>query len=234
MSDQFRLVFTGELVEGHHPAVVKQRLAAVLKLDDQRVETLFAGKPVVVKKAADEKTAARFQAVFNKAGARLRVLPLDGGAPDTSQQNEPAQASEPTELELLPLGTDVLTEAERTQPVESDIDTSHLSVQGATFVVDELQEPIGVPDVDHLTLAELGARLGVDTAEVVVAEIDVTFTLAEVGAIIGKLDADPVTRAVDVDAVDFELAELGADLGTRDEDPSPAPPDTSHLKLQDE
>jgi hypothetical protein len=172
--------------------------------------------------------------VFNKAGARLRVLPLDGGAPAASKENESPPASEPTELDLLPLGVDVLTDAERSQPVESDIDTSHLSVQGATFVVDEPQEPIGVPDVDHLTLAELGARLGVDTAEVVVAEIEVTFTLAEVGAIIGRIDADPVPTAIDVDAVDFELAELGADLDTSEKDLSPAPPDTSHLKLQDD
>ena len=44
MSEQYRLVFSAEVVEGQHPAVVKKRLAAVLKLDDERMNVLFSGK----------------------------------------------------------------------------------------------------------------------------------------------------------------------------------------------
>ena len=33
---EYRLVFSGEVTEGQHPAVVKKRLATVLKLDDER------------------------------------------------------------------------------------------------------------------------------------------------------------------------------------------------------
>ena len=78
MSEQYRLVYSAELNEGQHAAVVKKRLAAILKLDDARMDVLFSGKSVVLKKATDEKTAARYQEVFNKAGARLRILPVEG------------------------------------------------------------------------------------------------------------------------------------------------------------
>lgn len=54
MSEQYRLVFSGEVLDGQHAAVVRKRLAAVLKLDDERMDVLFSGKAVVVKKAAPE------------------------------------------------------------------------------------------------------------------------------------------------------------------------------------
>jgi len=240
MSDQYRLVFTGEIAEDQHLAVVKRRLSAVLNLNDERVEMLFAGKPVVVKKAADEKTAARFQAVFDKAGARLRVLPIDSAAtkaPASGEQPEsapPAAVGDSGSLNILPVGADLLAEPERAQPVESNIDTSHLSVQGTSFNVDESREPIAGPNVDHLTLAELGARLGVETSEVVIAEIEVNFTLAEAGAIIGQIDAEVPQSPIDIDSVDFELAEVGAVLDTRKKEAPPPPPDTSHLSMDDE
>jgi hypothetical protein len=198
MSDEYRLVFSAEVISGQHPAVVKKRLQAVLKLDDERMEALFSGKPVVVKKATDEATAVRYQTAFEKAGARLRVLPLDAEA------EEPPQAGG---LNVLPPGADVLAPHERPTAPAIEVDTSHLSVQGAVFNTDEPEPAPAVPNVDHLTLAELGAQLGIKdiSADVVVAEIDADFELAEVGEILAQLEQEPV----------------------------PPPPDTTHLSLDD-
>jgi hypothetical protein len=217
MSEQYRLVFAGEVVEGQHPAVVKKRLAAVLKLDDERMDTLFSGKSVVVKKVTDKQNAARYQQVFEKAGARLRVLPQapavasDSAADDASpSSDEPAAQAAPAagSLDVLPVGTDLLDASERTPFVETDIDTSHLSVQGAVFNVDDVGEDTPTaPNVDHLTLAELGAMLGTGTPDkVVVEEITVDFSLAEVGAVLDDLPKPP----------------------------APPAPDTSHLSVQDQ
>ena len=74
MSEQFRLVFAGEINQGQHAAVVKKRLGAVLKLDTERMDVLFSGKSVVVKKVTDIATAARYQAAFKSrtpSGASL-------------------------------------------------------------------------------------------------------------------------------------------------------------------
>ncbi len=200
MSDEYRLVFSAEVLSGQHPAVVKKRLQAVLKLDDGRMEALFSGKAVVVKKATDEATAVRYQMAFEKAGARLRVLPVGSEAgpdgPDTGG------------LSVLPPGADVLAPHERPAAPPVEVDTSHLSVQGAVFHVDEPQVEPAAPNVDHLTLAELGAQLGMEDIDrdVVVAEIDADFELAQVGEILADLDSDP----------------------------APPPPDTTHLSLDDE
>ncbi len=245
MSEQYRLIYSGEVVEGQHPAVVKKRLAAVLKLDDERMDVLFSGKPVVVKKAIDQRNAARYQEVFNQAGARLRVLPLDESAAPGQPQapaSPPTSAAPPTpttqttseaELNILPPGADLLDASERKQDVEADIDTSHLSVQGAVFVVENTLEPHAVPNVDHITLAELGERLGGETQQdAVVVEVNVDFSLAEVGAILGQLNQTPPPK-IDLDAVDFEIAEPGAQLLDQPPRKTPPPPDTSHLTVEE-
>ncbi|XOV83136.1 MAG: hypothetical protein ACFHXK_20075 [bacterium] len=211
MSDEYRLVFSGEVLSGQHPAVVKKRLQAVLKLDDARMETLFSGKAVVVKKATDEATAVRYQMAFEKAGARLRVLPVDSDtAPEPTQEAgaETSASSDSGGLSVLPAGADVLAPHERAAPPPVEVDTSHLSVQGAVFNVDEPQTQPAAPNVDHLTLAELGAQLGIRNManDAVVAEIDVDFELAEVGEILAQLDSEP----------------------------PPPPPDTTHLSLDDD
>ena len=61
MSERFRLVFRGEVLEGQHKAVVKQRLGAVLKLDGAKLDALFTGKAVTIRKDTDPDTAAKFR-----------------------------------------------------------------------------------------------------------------------------------------------------------------------------
>ncbi len=234
MSEQYRLVFQGELVEGQHAAVVKKRLAAVLKLDDERMSVLFSGKVVVVKKATDAKTAARYQEVFNKAGGRLRVLPVEDEQTQVVVPSESDQGSAEsiTQLQVLPVGSSMLTAEEQSSPVEVSVDTDHLSVQGAVFIVDdESEQASAMPNVDHITLAELGALLGKpNITEVVIAEIDFDFDLAEVGAILGSVEPVAEVEAALKD-VDFEIAEPGANLDQRGQKTPPTPPDTSHIEV---
>jgi hypothetical protein len=233
MNEQYRLVFSGEVAEGQHPAVVRKRLQAILKLGDERMELLFSGKAVVIKRAVDETQAARFQQAFDKAGAALRVVPLQRveQAPSSDQA---APGGTTGDFSVLPAGSDLLTDAERPAHPSADIDTGHLSVKGATFIVDdEPAVPADVPSVDHLSLADPGTVLG-DATEVVVAEISAEFDLAEVGAILSTLDDAAAPNPVDVDALNFEVADRGADLGGKPKPPPPPPPDTSHITLDDD
>ena len=247
MTDEYRLIYSGEVFEGQHSAVVKKRLAALLKLDGERMDVLFSGKAVVVKKAADEKTAARYQAAFQKAGARLRVLPLDEADTESPSNATPPSATEPDTaspaasggLAVLPPGSAVLNDDERQDFTPVDVNTDHLSVAGASFAIDgddpNLPEP-EVPNVDHLSVAELGALIGQEqnSDDLMVAEIEVDFDLAEVGAIIGQVDAtlDDATLAA-VPEGDFDLAEPGSTLSQKPAAASPAAPDTSHLSVDD-
>lgn len=237
MAESYKLVFRGEVLEGQHPAVVRKRLGESGGFDAAQLDKLFSGRPVVVKRAADTVAAARVQSMFRKAGARLRVLPVDGDGPQASPQpiaespppadNAPAGA---TAFQLLPPGSDLLRASERPQQVTRDVDTSALSLQGATFtVVDPPAAPEG-PDVSHLSVAEAGANLGSGSAEPAEPVPVPGFDIAEPGADLGQR-TPPAAPAVDWSDLDFEVAPAGSDLRESRSESQPAPPDTSHLNL---
>ena len=111
MSEVYKLLFRAEVLDGQHKAVVKKRLSEAMKLSDAQAERLFTGDPVVIKKLANKELAARYQAVFKKAGARLRVVPLasatesDGTArAATPSGDEVSMATSADTLTLMPLG----------------------------------------------------------------------------------------------------------------------------------
>ena len=133
----------------------------------------------------------------------------------------------------MPVGSDLLAEGERAKVETQEIDTDHLSVQGAVFTTDEPQAPTEMPNVDHISIAELGAMLGNAEGDAPVDEIDVSFDLAEVGALLKEADA-AVQADPDLMSVDFEVAEVGADIGTQDSAVPPPAPDTSHIQLEDQ
>ena len=55
-----------------------------------QVEKLFSGKPVVLKRGVDRPTAARYQALFKKAGGQLRVRPEPIGEGAAASDSSPA------------------------------------------------------------------------------------------------------------------------------------------------
>jgi Tfp pilus assembly protein PilE/TM2 domain-containing membrane protein YozV len=66
---KYRIVFKGEIAEGHTFDDVKKRLAAIFKTDITRIEKLFSAQKTVVKKDADRQTCEKFINAFKKAGA---------------------------------------------------------------------------------------------------------------------------------------------------------------------
>ena len=245
VTDTYRLVFRGEVIEGQHPAVVRKRLAMALKLDDERVLSMFTGEPVVVRKAADATTAARFQAVFKKAGARLRVFPVASEAvpdmPGTTSGPTPADTlstealadqtgAGSAEWVILPVGSDLLEPEERQPVVPLKVDTSHLAlVKMVAFAAAEVERERQEIEAPHFDVLPAGARIG-EPRDVPEVLVDANFELAAVGARMGPdsaLQAAPVILATE-----FELAAPGARMAPEQTGQNiPRPPDVTHLSV---
>ncbi len=227
MANSYKLIYRGEVQEGQHAAVVKKRLGKLLKLEGDRLEMLFTGKAVVLKKSVDEATAARFQAAFKKSGAVLRVARNAGDGVATAT----TEAGPSDEFELLPVGSDLLAEAERTAVPEREVDTSHIKLAGAVFSTrdEPLHEDVG-PDVSHIDIAEPGVRLGPEVEAPDAPVLDVNFDLADIGVDLGPVDTTE-PRPPEI-AADFELAEPGARIGPEQTAEQPTAPDTSHIQLK--
>lgn len=242
MTDTYRLVFRGEVVEGQHPAVVRKRLAMALKLDDARVQSLFTGNPVVIRKAVDQETAARFQAVFKKAGAKLRVqlVAAEGltaseapaGATTNASTGTAPSGRGPEEWLVLPAGSYVLEPDERTPFVPRAIDTSHFAlVKMKAFAAAEVEREKREIKAPVFEVLPVGSRIGDERMVVPPVLPTVEFEIAEVGAILGsEVETSNVRLSV---SPAFDLAEPGALIADTPRRPVPKAPDTSHLSVVD-
>lgn len=73
---KFNVKFTGEIAPDQDLNKVKEKLAALLKLDAAKMERLFTGATVVIRKDVDQAVAEKLQQVFRYAGAVCELEPL--------------------------------------------------------------------------------------------------------------------------------------------------------------
>jgi len=87
----YRLVFKGKTVAGHSVQKVKQNLAARLNLDPEKIDPLFSGRRIIIKRHAELQTANQFKAAFKRAGAVLKIEAIEPPELQTPE-SEPAAA----------------------------------------------------------------------------------------------------------------------------------------------
>jgi uncharacterized protein YbjQ (UPF0145 family) len=78
MAEQYHVVFEGKLVEGQDAESVKNRLGAMLKIDQRQAEKIFSGNRVVIRKNVDMPTARKIKNALNNAGAECQIEPATG------------------------------------------------------------------------------------------------------------------------------------------------------------
>jgi uncharacterized protein YbjQ (UPF0145 family) len=103
MADKrYNLVFEGQVAEGKSPEKVKRNLAALLKREPGKIEPLFSGDPIVIKRNMPSEKAKKYKQAFEKAGGvcRLESAGDDGGPtlaakkPKKSAPPDPPPATE--------------------------------------------------------------------------------------------------------------------------------------------
>ncbi|MDY7038783.1 MAG: M48 family metalloprotease, partial [Thermodesulfobacteriota bacterium] len=73
----WKVIFEGKLFEGHKPDIVKKRLASLINIDPVKIERLFQEGQVILKSGIDYQSALKFQAAFQRTGARCRVIQIE-------------------------------------------------------------------------------------------------------------------------------------------------------------
>ena len=92
MSDElYEIAFSGKIVEGADLEMVKKHLGRIFKADEKRLQQLFSGRRVLIKREADAATMARYRGAFDKVGAICEVRPLSAESPVSS--SAPAESS---------------------------------------------------------------------------------------------------------------------------------------------
>ena len=133
MSEElFEIAFSGQIVEGADLQSVKQHISQIFKADATRLQQLFSGRRVLIKREADKATVIKYQAAFKKAGAICEIKSLNEAdsaqqaepGPDKNRSNDQPYESKYPESDLVPqalLSTPLGIDADQIQPLNADM-----------------------------------------------------------------------------------------------------------------
>lgn len=247
---EFDIIFRGDIVFGHQLTDVKVKLQQLFKADAAKIDALFTGRPIPLKRNLDEATAGKYRDALIKAGAMVEICASGESsttpktalvAPSVVQAIEPVVQAVAPVWTLAPLGADLLPAKERPpRPVPISIDTSALSLrpaEGNLLDISEAREEVSAAVIaPDLGLAAVGADL-LSAAEKpdlpVVNLVLEDWEIAAAGSDLLNEDERPIVLSALVEVGDFGLAPAGSDLGQLKPNVQPVTPDISGLRLAD-
>lgn len=226
----FDLIFRGDILPGHQLPEVKAKLAQLFKTDVVKINALFSGAAVQLKRNLDQATAEKYQTVLRKAGAAVQLA--EAGKVRTapvaaSREPKTAPVAPPTALQPR---SDLQESAAAKRDAASAATPGQ---QAAPATAGATPAPVGSPvpapvaaatEPTGLSLAPVGADLreGQEKPHVETPAVDVSqITMRPPGADLLDDSERPVVKAVAVRGENYGLSELGADL-LHDSEKSPA------------
>ena len=216
----YQIVVTGELVDGTYLPEVKAKLAALFKTPAEKLDPLFSGKRVVIKKGLGVDAAEKYVAAVQAAGLICSAEAIGAELPQT------AVADKESGVSLAPVGTTII------DPPAVATPQYNVSAYSVASVGETLVEPpeVEVTDIDvsALSVDPVGEDL-VEHTPPPPPSIDTgALSVAPVGT--QMADQKSVTPVV-IDTENLDLAPVGSDVGELKREDGAPPPDTSHLTL---
>jgi hypothetical protein len=231
----FAVVFSGKLVEGASVERVKQNVAKLFKVEVTKIERLFSGARVAVKKGIDEATAKKYQLALRKAGAICAVVDLAkaAGTAAASAKVKPSTATAPGERttqatrtagkappisQATPEGVGLPKSVVKPAPKSfGELKSATVDEPGVVLVRHRETPPPQI-DTAGLSVDQPGAVL-TEHEDVPEPVVDIRgISMAEAGADIGTVSKQ---RELDVDISGLSMDEPGVILVKSKEEPEP-------------
>lgn len=216
---QFDIIFRGDIVFGHQLTEVKARLQQLFKADAVKIDALFTGRPVPLKRGLDQASAQKYKDVLIKAGAQVELVAVGAIQPSEPQPIKPearspqpavaAVESAPTNVPVTMAQRLALQEAEATRKTELEaVQKANANAEaraGASVRVSQGDWSLSPAGADLLNPAE--------KSKFVPRDID-TSTLsvrASSGNLIDANEQPPVATA-NIVVPDYDIAAVGSNL----------------------
>jgi hypothetical protein len=244
---QFDIIFRGDIVFGHQLAEVKVRLQQLFKTDVAKIDALFTGRPVPLKRGLDQASAQKYKDVLIKAGAQVELVAVGGTATEPPQpQAIPPKVVEAHSAPLTLAQRLAVQEAEAEQKAQQEAarraqeagarPAAQLSVQvSSTSEGDWSLAPTGadllkpgekhefIPrdiDTSNISLREATGNL-VDARELPAmppASVVVpNYDVAAAGSDLIRQDEKHELPLPEIELQDWDIADAGSDLINEDE-----------------
>jgi hypothetical protein len=220
MSNQeFDIIFRGDIVFGHQLSDVKMRLQQLFKADAAKVDALFSGRPVPLKRGLDQASAEKYKEALIRAGAQVDIV--KAGATKTVSAPVVKSTAAPSAAEPLSLAQRIEQQVAAEQEAAEKAALKREQDEREQAARDAAQGIVPSAKKDSWSLAPVGSYM-LPPSEQVFEEpvaIDtsaISLRAAEAGNILDASEQPPAPVAT-VIAPDFDVAEAGADLVRADE-----------------
>ena len=173
-NELFNIVFQGKIQPDCELSQVKEQLGRLFNVGDDKLNMMFSGKPVVIKKSADRATAQKFLQAMKKAGAVAHAVTTDGKPVDlfsseqaapTPQQQQPKPAPETTPTTSSEGGLTLAAVGEQIIPTQEFVEGS-FNTEGMTMAPpgSDVTDPEPPPppfeaNLSDLDMAEAGEQI---------------------------------------------------------------------------
>ena len=223
MSEElFDLIFQGEIVKNIDERLARKNVQQLFKIPAAKIDALFSGKPVVLKRGLNMDVANKYRVAIKKAGAVVNVVAQAAPTQKSGSPSAQGKASnivatpsaEPQPIAtsgftVAPVGADVLKADEREVVVEKTFDLSAFSVRESDGPLLDSDETLKEASLD----------------------IEVNWSVAPAGSELLTEEQKEHRGSVTLDLSALSLAEVGVTLVEAKEDTARAP-DVSHLSLK--
>jgi hypothetical protein len=228
----FDIVFTGDIAASFVLLEVKKKVAQRFKMDERKVDALFKGRAVTLKKNLDSTAAKKYQKILTQMGMVVLIQPRakavsaiqqanitspentrqDVLAPKAGDTNNDSRESSP-DWALDEVGV-LLSEPSPVMPNIASPNYTLTSPMGNILTPEEMPAPIAAPDdsaLSDVTIKTAGQSLLDEAEKATVTEepsVDLSHLSAE--TVGGDLLAENEKRkfvATDIDVSAIELAD---------------------------
>ncbi len=211
MAEHYVVAFNGQLAEGKSLDVVKQGVAQLFKVDVTKIEHLFKGQWVPIKKGIDQLTAEKYQRALAKMGAICQVVSASQFAEMKAAPAATGRSTAPDE-KAATAPSEKPAFAYTTSTASTDTELERSIVKEAPTGLGELEGIAVEASWDHLEESDETPPPQVDLSGVVLAERGTDLVEHQN---IPDLDVDTSELSLDALGVDMaehqEVAELKVD-----------------------
>lgn len=232
MSDKtYAIAFDGTLVEGAKLDQVKANVAKLFKAPLAKVEPLFCGKRIAIKRGLDKATALKYQVALRKCGAVTQVVDTAAAAKKKAQilaaKKKQAQAAAAKQQAVAQPAPDTGLVRSVVKEAPSGDVLAGVSIDAPERISPEEEVEELQVDISQFDTAEAGTLL-VEPEPDVELDIDIPdLGVADPGA---QLTEPHEEETLEVDLSGFSMAEPGEQI-VEPEEIEELQVDTSNLKL---
>lgn len=154
---RYEIAFSGQLVPGAQPELVRANMAKLFQADAQRIAQLFSGRRIVIKNNLDAAAAEKYRATLERAGARVEVVDMDMPIEEVELAPAPVAApvaARPGRLQVAP--------RDEYMAAFSEVDAPDFGIAPVGSDLQDARPDAEAPRVDlsQFSLAPVGSDMG--------------------------------------------------------------------------